>query len=553
MGDLTNRNSNSSSVWVNRTARAFACSHPFLFAILPILILFSQNQDEAPLGIVLLWLAVTTVLTTMLLGLAQWLVGNLLKATLLVSAFNLLFFTYGRAFDFLMTLKWPILSQTTWHRIELLTSLSILVAVFSYLRTTRRDLLPLSKFLSGVLCILAIFTSAKILGVVREASTLQFLKQQECEHAKYQPITPQETDSPDKPDIYYIILDAYARHDVLKNVYNHVNEPFLESLRSHGFYVADKSCSNYPFTFMSLPSSLNMQYFDEEFKPKGGIPDRWVFRKYCHRPLISRILQSKGYRFIQTATNVGLTETSDYADELKCYYPSWLQREFSQVLLRTTPLRLFEPNIAYMHLNTFAELAKVPEIPGPKFTFAHIICPHRPFVFGCDGTILDDQPQDLVVQNERYSAARSAYANQVAFINKLVIDTVDQIVAKSKSPPIIIVHGDHGTSLLTNRGKYRKVKNFDVLAQERLPILNAYLVPDKMREKLYPNISPVNTFRLLLSECFGEDFPLLPDRSYIGWYNKPFDLTDATEFVAHGAPSLQVVKAMSKRAKKKLN
>ena len=49
-------------------------------------------------------------------------------------------------------------------------------------------------------------------------------------------------------------------------------------------------------------------------------------------------------------------------------------------------------------------------------------------------------------------------------------------------------------------------------AHIRYPILNAYYLPDDGSSKLYPSISPVNTFRLILSNYLGADLELLPDR-----------------------------------------
>ena len=64
------------------------------------------------------------------------------------------------------------------------------------------------------------------------------------------------------PDIYYIILDAYSGADVLDELYGLDNRPFLDSLRSKGFYVADDSHTNYTQTIFSVPSTLNFDYID---------------------------------------------------------------------------------------------------------------------------------------------------------------------------------------------------------------------------------------------------------------------------------------------------
>ena len=62
------------------------------------------------------------------------------------------------------------------------------------------------------------------------------------------------------PDIYYIILDEYAREDDLSTNFSYDNSLFLNNLRKMGFFVADWSQSNYTYTLFSLTSSLNLNY-----------------------------------------------------------------------------------------------------------------------------------------------------------------------------------------------------------------------------------------------------------------------------------------------------
>jgi hypothetical protein len=62
-------------------------------------------------------------------------------------------------------------------------------------------------------------------------------------------------DCSNRPDIYYIVLDAYGRQDVLADLYNLDNRPFLDYLEGKGFYVASESHSNYMQTVFSIPAS----------------------------------------------------------------------------------------------------------------------------------------------------------------------------------------------------------------------------------------------------------------------------------------------------------
>jgi hypothetical protein len=145
-------------------------------------------------------------------------------------------------------------------------------------------------------------------------------------------------------------------------------------------------------------------------------------------------------------------------------------------------------------------LPEVPAIAGPKFTYAHIFVPHIPFVFDPNGQLVSDPGfysagQDQPV-NDSYQ--KQGYINQIQFIDKAIIPILHTIISKSKKPPIIVLLGDHG---LAGNNRYT-----DLLA---------YYLPNGSG-KLYPSISPVNSFRLIFDEYFGANYPLLPDLTYIG-------------------------------------
>jgi hypothetical protein len=56
--------------------------------------------------------------------------------------------------------------------------------------------------------------------------------------------------------------------------------------------------------------------------------------------------------------------------------------------------------------------------------------------------------------------------------------------------------------------------------------LIAYYFPNGGARVLYPTITPVNTFRLVLNTYFGQKFPLLPDASYYSTYDHPYKFTE---------------------------
>ena|SRR5258708_7783110 len=71
--------------------------------------------------------------------------------------------------------------------------------------------------------------------------------------------------------------------------------------------------------------------------------------------------------------------------------------------------------------------------------------------------------------------------------------------------PVIILMGDHGPP--ANLGS----------PELRMQNLDAYLVDSNAKSKLYNSITPVNSFRIILDEYFGSDYPLLDDVSYYAY------------------------------------
>jgi hypothetical protein len=207
-----------------------------------------------------------------------------------------------------------------------------------------------------------------------------------------------------------------------------------------------------------------------------------------------------------------MTELTD-ADVYPDYGKSFATlTEFETLYLDTTMLRVatdFErltsettPYSNARRLRVLSMIETLKELPareGRYFVFAHFVIPHPPYSFGADGEWLE-----INVNTASYEEISRAYINQVEYINGQILQVVDAIQAGSDVPPVIIIQGDHGPPPdLTNDPSVR------------MPILNAYALPGvDPAQALYPSISPVNSFRVVLNRYFGTDLPLLQDRSY---------------------------------------
>ena len=103
---------------------------------------------------------------------------------------------------------------------------------------------------------------------------------------------------------------------------------------------------------------------------------------------------------------------------------------------------------------------------------------------------------------------------------------IDTILVRSKRPTIIILQGDHGPGSMLD---WKSAANTNM--PERLSILSAYYFPDKQYDLLYDKITPVNTFRLIFHQYFGEAIGRFEDKSYFSVWNTPWDFIDVTDTV----------------------
>ena len=334
------------------------------------------------------------------------------------------------------------------------------------------------------------------------------------------------------PDIYYIILDGYASLDTLKGIYSYDNREFTDYLEGKGFYVASESRSNYAQSFLSLASSLNMEYVDY-LSDQGGreSKDRRISSQMTRDNKVMKFLKSKGYKTIHFRSGWGPTDHNNYAD-LNIQCGKW--NEFLMILLQTTALSKFEKyfigkDARKRVLCTFAKLAQIPKIKRPTFAFAHIVCPHPAYIFGANGEPVEETK--LKLDGDVWKQKEN-YINQLIFINKKVKVLINEILSRSKGLPIIILQADHGTAATfydPNSGSWENPD--EVNLKERMRIFNAYYLPSSGGKLLYKTITPVNTFRLIFNFSFNTSYKLLDDRSYYSSYDHPYNFINVTDAV----------------------
>lgn len=319
------------------------------------------------------------------------------------------------------------------------------------------------------------------------------------------------------PDIYHFVFDRYAREDVLRRHFDLDNSAIGRLLEDRGFYVARASNSNYLKTGHSLASTFYMDYLDflgADPRVEGGNWHPIYEMLDDHR--VARFLKARGFDFIQFGSWWRGTYRNPVADE---NHPHGFS-EFDMMYLRGTILRPLFGALPDTDLtmrldwdngqcqrvaDQIRELKAIGERDRPVYVFAHFLIPHGPYVFAADGTCITQQASAR-------RGKKQGYIEHVAYANKIIEEVVTSLQSH-KYPPLILIQADEGPY----PGHDYRVSWENAPAEAlriKTGILNAYYFAGGDYSLLYPDITPVNSYRVLFNTVFGTDFSLLPDRIF---------------------------------------
>lgn len=505
----------------------------FFFALLPVLSLLSTNINQIAFVEGLRAAVLVVVVGGGLLLLIGRRTGEWHRGGLAVSLFLLFFLSFGHIYKAFIGITGSENTDSTYAIVAaawlLLTAGLVLLIWFGVKQpqrlTQNLNVISLVMLLPPLFGLVSSLAAGKTSAFRPEAGlTLPEAAQ----------------NSPDRPDVYYIVLDGYARADVLAAVFQFDNSPFLNELAERGFYIAPDSHTNYLSTIPSLASSLNFQYLDElaaEMGPQSrNLP---AMHNMIQNNRIQYFLDSLNYDSIAISSGFNNSEVP----EADYYLAASLGgvNDFETLLLQHVPGGAYfvqpgkllpnglqyDPHRARIRF-AFDSLAHtVPDMKSPKFVFAHIVTPHPPFVFGAEGETIQPDYAYTLSDGSHYPGTAEAYVegyrNQIIYTNKLLLETVDEILSQSQSPPIIVIQSDHGSGAFLEWDRLED----NTCLKERAANFTAILAPGSA-VPFYDSITPINIFPILFNGYFDTDFALLPDKTFFVIPTKPFDFTDIT-------------------------
>jgi hypothetical protein len=331
------------------------------------------------------------------------------------------------------------------------------------------------------------------------------------------------TASGELPDIYFVVLDGYARDDVLADDFGFDNTPFLEELQANGFKTAMRSTANYSSTHVSIPSMLDMDLPIRE-GPIISVNDLRALGEITSGDnAVVRSLKDLGYYYVHGSSEWWGNRCGP---EVDVCLGGPLMDITAFDLLQATPLRTFlfpetgDPGTAST-VRRLGELENWEETSAdwpdqPKFVFLHVILPHPPLYLNsqCEPT-----PSELLSQRRLnayppmdpsvVAVRKDAYIDQVECANKFVATLIEAAGDDS----IVVLTSDHGPDSRAQLSRSAELWDAEG-TRERMSTFTSMRLPDQC-EKPDDDLHLVNMFRLVI-RCVAEDpdLPLLEPEFY---------------------------------------
>ena len=423
-----------------------------------------------------------------------------IKAGLLAFALMAYQFFFGNIQDALKNISDSFISQ---YRFIFPASLLLFILFSVWLKKRKKTLLLLNYYLNILLVTLIIIDAAWLVKKLSSDKSYMAINKTMTGH-----IIP---DSCAKPDIYLLLVDQYAGNSTLNEIYHFDNSPFLDELKNRGFFIAKNSRSNYNLTPFSMASALSMNYLDPEMALKTKLNLSYCYQAIRNSSVVD-FLTGNGYHFYNYSV-------FDFPGQPAHKYEAFLPYGIKLVTLNTFTGRITRDirsgitegkfgfksarkKLVYENLyyndSTFKLTRNIAseKSSSPKFIYSHFMLPHFPYYFDREGNPL---PIDKLTDFKRTNS--NDYIEYLLYGNKKILSLVDDILAHSANPPVIMILSDHGSRHL-NKGE--EVTNDFVN-------LNAMYIPGKNYALCYDSITNVNQFRVLFNTCFAQQLPLLKD------------------------------------------
>ena len=484
--------------------------HTFLFSLFPLMFFFQINIHELLFEDLIFPFFLSVSITFLSWIILRKFIGGQ-RSGLILSLVIMCFINLGNISVFIS--DDPTESLQSSAEGQILGSILLIISVIGIIYFLK------TKTLDDKTSIANVISMTMIGFLIFNITTFSITTADDDSFLKFSDIPVQISAVENKPNIYFIILDEYAGFIQLKNDFNFDNSNFKVELEKRDFFVSKDSFSNYPSTSLSVPSMMNMMYFD--FIPEHLGTDSKninVVQKMINKNNVMKILKANNYKITTLDGAVGRTATTTLADDRLCtnifdINPD-IRKNFALVYVPIVGLRdfVFEEVIRDKLECSFEVLTNFQNTENPNFVVAHLRFPHSPYIY--------DSVGNPVSVND--IGDKNAYLEQLKFSSKKAIKIIDKIQERSSNIVIILI-SDHG---------YRHYINWtDPTPEDYIRGFNNLVAVYLPNENEIEVNGPVNLFRSVFNSSLNMDYEILDNRQI--WYSpeRPFDHKDVTNII----------------------
>jgi len=314
----------------------------------------------------------------------------------------------------------------------------------------------------------------------------------------------------DSPNVILVVVDGYPRSDVLREQAGYDNSEFESFLEDEGFFVVDRSRSNYSTTHLSLASMMNMDLVTPRGGEIGHADLEVLAEATSGENEVVHFFQNAGYQYVHSPIPYWFSQCAPNVDVCLSKPPL----DFTTYgLLYRTPLGHFfhrpQNNPATIlnadriaMLASWSQHAKSREWHVPFFAFIHLILPHPPLFLnsncvpagvGFDIHRLHDV--DETAGNSR--SIKSAWLDQIECTNK----ALSALITGAHEDDLIIITSDHGPDFLY-RPPIERLSHEQL--KERFSTFTALRIPHRCKATLVDDLDLVNLFDVVIACLSGE-------------------------------------------------
>ncbi len=314
-------------------------------------------------------------------------------------------------------------------------------------------------------------------------------------------------------NVYFLMLDGYAKNKNLKKYWNFNNSNFTDSLKKMGFHEIENSHTDYNYTLETVTSMFTLgdvsrtETFISEFDKKGNVLK--LEKRLNDSAVVINDFQRNSYEFINLFTN-------DINGIRPIKYPFSSSSIFRNTIIFPIISLLSNRYGSYLeHQNDLNRIEIVKKyISGKKkrniFLYFHSMMLHFPFCLDENQNLtvskmdknadkyifktLNSEPFQMTgIEKSEYVSWRYMYINHLIKLNKLILPLITSI-NKNDPNAIIIVASDHGSRLICDIG-------FNEARNESFENISFVYFPNRDYRLLNPTMTPNDIIQVVKQKC----------------------------------------------------